>query len=131
MISAGNDESRIGQPRRDQIKCLDHEFETFVSSPFTKRQDAMDRRSPSREVGKLRTPRENAVRPQMNIVSPILIIQDLSIAGHKHRYRIRQEQHSRSDSASVAIQPFMSNSHIFQLDCIHQMVQSYVCITAT
>lgn len=130
MVSAGNDESRIGQPRRDQIKCFDHEFETFVSSPFTKRQDAMDRRSPPREVGKLRAPRENTMGAQMNVVSPILIVQDLSIAGHQHRYRIRQKQHSRSDSARVPIHPFVSNSHIFQLDCIHQMMQSYVCITA-
>ena len=130
MVSAGNDESGIGQPRRDQIKCLDHEFETFVSSPFTERQDAVYRGSSPREVGEFRTPRKNAMRPQMYVVSPVLIIQDLSIAGHEHRYRIRQKQHSRGDSACVPIQPFVPNSHIFQLDCVHQMMQSYVGITA-
>jgi len=69
--------------------------------------------------------------PQMHVVSPVLVVQDLSITRHEHRDRIRQKQHSRGDSARVAIHPFVSNARILQFYCIHQMMQSYVCVTAT
>jgi hypothetical protein len=45
----------------------------------------MDRVSTSGKIGELGTARENPVRAQMDVVTAILVVQDLAIARHQHR----------------------------------------------
>ena len=70
------------------------------------------------------------MRAQVHIVAAVLIIQDLAVPGHKHGNGIREQEHSRGDRARNAIQPFMTNADILQLNRIHQMMQRYVRVAA-
>jgi hypothetical protein len=85
MVSAGNHESRLRHLRRYQIEGLDHEFETLVCSPFAERQNAVGGSATPREIGQLRPARKDAVRAQVDVVSSVLIFQNLAIAGHQDR----------------------------------------------
>jgi len=84
MVSAGNHQLCLGQLRGDEIERFNHQFETFVGSPLAERQNAMDGSSPPGEIWKFRPPRQNAVRTQVDIVSAVLVIQDLAITRHQH-----------------------------------------------
>lgn len=86
--------------------------------------------SAARKIRQLRPLRENAVRPQMHIVSSIFVVQYLAIARNEHRDRIRQQESSRGDRTGEAIEPLMADSGIFQVHGIHQMVQRNVRVTA-
>jgi hypothetical protein len=86
VVAPGNHQLRFGHLRGNQIKSLDHQFQTLVGSPFAESQDAVDGRSTPREVGKLWPPGKNAVRSQVDVVAAILVVQYLAIAGHKHRH---------------------------------------------
>jgi hypothetical protein len=88
----------------------------------------MLRISAQREIGVLRSLRKNPVRPQVDIVVPIFVMQDPAISRHEHRDRIRQQKHSGGDRPSRAIDPRMPNSRIFQVDSIHQVVEGHVGI---
>lgn len=84
MISTGNDEFRLGQLLSDQIKGRNHELETFVGSPFAKGKNAVDGGTTPREIGEFGAAREYAMRAQVDVVAPVLVIQNLAIAGHEH-----------------------------------------------
>jgi hypothetical protein len=103
MVSPGNHEFRLGQLRSDQIKGLNHELEAFVSSPFAESQNAMEGSSTPREIGEFRPARKYAMRAQVDVVSPILVVQDLAIGGHEYGDGIREQQHSRSHCTRQAI----------------------------
>jgi hypothetical protein len=60
----------------------------------------------------------------------IFFVEDLPIAGHKYRNRIREQEHPGGDGASRAIDPWMPDSSILQVHRIHQVVQRYVGIAA-
>ena len=112
MISAGNHEFRLGQLRSNRIEGLDHKLEPFVGSPFAEGQNAVDRCTTSREVGEFRPSRQNAVGPQVDVVPSVLIVQDLAIAGHEHRDRVRKQQHSRRERAREPIDRLVTNSDV-------------------
>jgi hypothetical protein len=41
--------------------------------------------TPARKIGKLGPSRENAMRAQVNIIAPILVVKDFAVTGHEHR----------------------------------------------
>jgi hypothetical protein len=131
VISAGDHEFSIRKLRSDQAEGFNHELESFVRSPFSKRKNAMNRIAAAREIRELRPPRENAMRPNVHIVSPIFVIQDLSISRHQDGDRVRHQKHASCDCACEAIEPFVANSNILQVDRIDQVMQRHMCITAT
>lgn len=98
--------------RSNHIEGLDHKLEPFVGPPFTERQNAVDRSTTPREVGKLGPAREDAVGPQVDVVPSVLIVQDLAIAGHEHRDRVRKQQHSRRERAREPIDRLVTNSDV-------------------
>src|SRR5256885_1312308 len=95
MVSTCDYKSRLGNFLGNQIKSLDHEFKTLVGTPFSKRQNAMDGSASPREIGEFGAARKNAMRPQVNVVSPILVVQDFAVTGHEHRDGVREQQHAR------------------------------------
>jgi len=103
MVSAGNHEFRLWRFRSDQIKSLNHELETFVRSPFAESQNAVDGSSTPRKIGEFGAAREYAMGAQVDVVSPILVVQDLPITGHEHGDGIRKQQHARSHCTRQAI----------------------------
>ncbi len=90
MISACDYKLRVRLAGGKKLKSLDHEFESFVGTPFSEGKNAMFRITPSREIRQFRPPGEYSVRPQMDVVATIFIIQDFAIAGHEHRHGIRE-----------------------------------------
>jgi hypothetical protein len=83
----------------------------------------MDGITATRKIGFFRTVREDSVRPQMNIVSPIFVLQNFAIAGEQDGDRIGQQHATRSHGAGEAIQPFVANASIFQIYRIHEVMQ--------
>jgi hypothetical protein len=84
MIPSGNDQFRFRQLRREQSKRFNHEFEAFVSAPLAECQNAMRRSATTGEVWKLGAPGKQAVCAKVNVVTSVLIIQDLAISGHEN-----------------------------------------------
>ena len=103
MISAGNHKLGLGQSLCNLVEGLNHELETFVGSPFAERENAVDGISSSRKIRELGPPCENAVGAQVDIIAPILVVQDLPIAGHQHRDGIGEQQHSCGNGPCKAI----------------------------
>jgi hypothetical protein len=122
MVASGNHQPGFGYLGSNPIEGLDHEFETFIGSPFPESENAVDGISASREVWELRPACENAMRPQVNIVPAVFVVQDLAIAGHEDRNGIREQQHARRESAGKAIQTFVTDSGVLEFYRIHQMV---------
>jgi len=60
--------------------------------------------------------------PQVNVVPPVFIVQDLAVARHEDRNGVREQQHARRKSASKAIQTFVTDSGVLEFYRIHQMV---------
>jgi hypothetical protein len=67
----------------------------------------------------------------MNIGSAIFFVQNLAIARHEHRNRIRQQKHARGQRSSHPVEARVAYAGIFQIDGIHQVMQSNVRVTAT
>ena len=88
MVSTGNHKPGVRQLCSDQVICLDHQFEAFVRSPLAEGENAVNRATAPREIRDLRTTRENSVRTQMNVVSPVFVVQDFAISRHQYRYRM-------------------------------------------
>lgn len=103
MVSSCDYKLRLGDPRSDEIEGLDHQFEAFISAPLSKRENTLDGNSAPREVGEFRPAGKNPMRAQMDVVSSVLIVQDLAISRHEHRDGIREQQHSRSHCARQTI----------------------------
>jgi len=85
MIAASDDELEIRHSWLERVKCFDHEFEPFVSTPFPKGQNAVRRSSATREIRELGPTGQQSVSAEMNIVAAVLIVQDLAISGHQDR----------------------------------------------
>jgi hypothetical protein len=66
-----------------------------------------------REIRVFGSSRENAVRPDVDVVAAIFIMQDPAITRHEHGNRIRQQKHSGGDRPSHAIDPWMPDPRIF------------------
>jgi hypothetical protein len=126
MIAAGDDQFRLRHLTGDEIERLNHQFKTLVSSPFSKGENSVERISASREIGKLGAAGKNAVRAKMNVIAPVLIIQYFSIARHQHGNRIGEQKHPGRDRSSKAVQALVSHAHVFELDCVDQMMQGHV-----
>jgi hypothetical protein len=83
VVPPRNDKLCIWKLFEKEIEGFDHEFKALVGSPFSERENSM-RRSPPREIRQFRSTRQNTVRAQMNVISPILVIQNLSVSRHEH-----------------------------------------------
>jgi hypothetical protein len=103
MVSSSNYEPRLGDSRGDEVESFDHQLEAFIGAPLSERQNTLDGRSASREVGELGPAGKNPMRAQVNVVSSVLIVEDFAVSGHEHRDGIREEQHSRRHCACKSI----------------------------
>jgi hypothetical protein len=119
MVSPGNHQLCVWQLLSDEVKSLYHQLETFVGSPLAERQNSVLGISAPGEVREFRPARKNAMRTKVHVIAPVLVVEDLAIAGHQHRHRVREQQHSRSHGARKAIEPFMSHPDILQFHRIH------------
>ena len=70
------------------------------------------------------------MRPQVNVVPAVFVVQYLAIAGHQDRDGIRKQQHARSKSAGKAIQTLVADSGVLEFYRIHKVVQRDVGVTA-
>jgi hypothetical protein len=90
MIAACDDQLRLWLPLGQQMKGFDHQFQSLVRSPLAEGKNTMLGITATRKVGEFRTPREDAVGPQMHIVAPVLIVQNFPVSGHENRDGIGQ-----------------------------------------
>lgn len=130
MISAGNDQPRVGQGARDDLESLEHQFQTFVGSPFTEGENAMLRVAADFELRILGAASENPVRAQMNVVAPVFVMENSAVAGHEHGDRVRHQEYSRGDGTSQAVEAHVADTGVFKVDGIHQVVQGDVGVAA-
>src|SRR6516164_2028211 len=131
MITSGNNQLRFRQQRREQSKRFNHKFEAFVRAPFAECENAMRRRATTREVWKLGAPSEQTMCTKMNVVMPVLVIQNLAISRHENRDGVGEQKHSGGYCARKAVQPLVLHTSIFEFDRIHQVVQSHVGVAPT
>lgn len=131
MIAARNHKSCFRHLLSQQIERLNHQLEAFIRAPFAERENAMNRIAASRKIREFRSSGQNAVRPQVHVVAPILVIQDFSIARHQHRNRIGKQKHARSDRSCEAIKLLVTNSDILQFHRVHQVMKCDMRIAAT
>jgi len=89
MVSAGDDQARIRHLFFEDVESREHQLQPLVGSPFSESENAMLGSAAEAEVGELGTPRQNAMRAQMHIIAAVLLEQDLAVAGHQNRNRIR------------------------------------------
>jgi hypothetical protein len=129
MIATGYYEFGFGQLRHQRIKSLDHKFQTLVRSPLSKSQNPVGRSSTTREVGEFRTPGQQSVRTEMDVVPAVLIIENLAIAGHKYGDRIGKKQHPGGHRTSEAVKTLVAHSGVLEFDGIHEMVQGHVSVS--
>ncbi|MHB8217946.1 MAG: hypothetical protein ACYDDS_17885 [Candidatus Sulfotelmatobacter sp.] len=130
MVSPADHQLGVRQSCIHYLERLDHQLKPFIRSPFSERQYAVLWIAATGEIRILRPARKNTMGPHMNVVVTILLVEYLPIPRHKHRNRIREQQHPGGDSTSRAVDARVANPCIFQIDGIHQMVQRHVCITA-
>ncbi len=97
MIAARDHQFCLRHVAGDQIECLDHQFKTFIRPPLSKGENPMQRVPAAGKIWELWPARKNTVSAQMNVVTPVFVIQDFSITGHQHGHRIGQQKHPRSE----------------------------------
>jgi len=83
MIAAGNHEPGFRYFFSQAIESLNHELKSFIGSPFPECENPMYRSTAHREIRKFRTPGENSMRAQMDVVATIFIVQNLAISRHQ------------------------------------------------
>jgi hypothetical protein len=62
MVTSTNDQLRIRQSRGHNLERLDHQFEPFVGSPFSERQNAVFRITAPGKVRIFRPARQDSMR---------------------------------------------------------------------
>jgi hypothetical protein len=130
MVSSAHHQAGRGQNLRDQLKRIDHQLEPFVGSPLPESQNAMLRVPAPGKIRALGFSRQNAMRAEMHILAAIFFMKNFAITGHEYRHRIRQQKHSSGYRAGGAVGAGVADSRVFQIDGIHQMVQSDMGIAA-
>ncbi len=90
----------------------------------------MNRIPTAREIGEFGPACQNAVRAQVNVVSSVFVIQNFAIAGHQHGNGIGKQKHACSNRAREPVQSFITNPNIFQVHCVHQVMQGHVGISS-
>ena len=113
MVAAGDDQLGVRKHVGHGLKCIQHEFKAFIGSPLSKGQNTVLGIAAPREIRIFGPARENAVRPDVNILVTIFFGEDPAVAWHEYRYRIGQQQHSGSNSAGCAIDTRMLNPRVF------------------
>ena len=83
MISASDHQLRVWQNVGYSMERIDHQFEALVCSPFAERQDAVFRISSAGKIRVFGSLRQNAMRPDMNILVAIFLGEDSAIARHQ------------------------------------------------
>ena len=119
MIPARNDESSLGHNLGYDLESLEHQFESFVGSPFSKSQNSVIRGAATRKIGKLWTTCQDPMSTHMDVVPSVLVIQDLPIGGHQDGNGVREQKHARRDRARDAIRALVSHSNVFQVHGVH------------
>ena len=130
MVPSCDNQLHVGQFLRDFSKRLNHEFQALVRSPLAERKNPMVGVTATGKFWKLRPSGENSVRPEINILSPIFFVQNLSIAWHQNRNRIRQQKHSGGYRSCRPIHVFETHTRVLQFNRIHQVVQGHMGIIA-
>lgn len=83
MISASNHEPCLRHLLGDMIEGLSHELEPLVGSPFPECENSMYRSTAHRKIREFRTPGENSVGAQMDVIVAIFVVQNLAISRHQ------------------------------------------------
>jgi hypothetical protein len=130
MVSTAHNQLRVGHGIVDNLESLDHQLQSLIRSPLSESQNAVLRIAAPRKVGIFRPAGEHAMRAKMNIVASIFVLQNLAIARHEHRHGIRQQKRPGGERAGCPVCTRVAHPGVFEIDCIHQMVQSDVGIAA-
>jgi hypothetical protein len=130
MISPADHELGIRQRLVHNRKRLDHQLEPFVRSPLSEGQNAVLWIAAAGKVGILRAARQNSMRSQMHVGSAIFFVENLPIARHEHRNRIREQKHPRGQRSSHPVEARVPHASVLQIDCVHQMMQGNVRVAA-
>jgi hypothetical protein len=129
MISPADYELGVRQRFTHDRECLDHQLKPLVRSPFSKCQNAVLGITAPGKIGILRAPCQHPMRSEVNIGSAIFFVQDLAVARHEHRNRIREQEHARGHRSGQSVKARMAHARIFQIDGVHQVMQGDMRVT--
>lgn len=122
MVAPSDHQLHARVSHDDPIKGLDHRLQSLVRAPFAESQNS--RRIPApRKIGEFRFLLENPVHPEVNVVAPVALLQDVAVGRHQHGNRIRQQQHAGGDRSRRAVEPRKAHPGIFQVHGLHQVMQ--------
>jgi hypothetical protein len=82
MVPSGDYQFGIGRGGAHDLEGFNHELKPFVSSPLAESENAMLGIAAAGKIGIFGPARQNAVRPDVNIIVAILLVQDFAVAGH-------------------------------------------------
>src|SRR3984957_1121475 len=88
MIAATDYQLDVGYLHCNPIERFDQQFETLISSPLSKRKNAVGRVSSARKVWRIGPPGKNAMRFHADPAPPVLLTQRSAIGGHQHGERV-------------------------------------------
>jgi hypothetical protein len=130
MIASGYYEFHFRQLQCEQVEGLDHQFQPLIRSPFSESQNALDRNSTPREVRQFRAASQQSVCAKMDIISSVLIIQDLAISGHKNRDGVGEKKHPRRHRTRESIEALVTDASILEFNGIHEVMQSHMGVSS-
>jgi hypothetical protein len=84
MISAPNHQSGFRHPLREDIECFNHQLQPLIGAPLSKSENAVLWVATAREVGKLWAPGQDSVRPKVDIIASVFVVEDFSIPRHEN-----------------------------------------------
>jgi hypothetical protein len=130
MISPADYELGIRQRFTHNRERFNHQFKPLVRSPLSECQNAVLGIAPPGKVGVFRPSRQHSVRSQMHVGAAIFFVQNLPIARHEHRDRIREQKHARGHRSGHPVKARVAHAGIFQIDGVHQVMQGHVRVAA-
>ncbi len=130
MVASTDDESRLRNASGYGLECFDHEFQPFVGAPFPECENAQLRISAPGKVRIFRHRGENSVRTEMHIVAAVFLAQNLAIAGHQDRNRVREQQNPGGQPSAKTVSAGVSYPRVREIDRIHEVMQSHVRVAS-
>ena len=66
----------------------------------------------------------------MDVIMAIFLVENFAVSRHQYRDRIREQQHPRRKGSGRAIEARVLYAGIFQVNCVHQVMQGDMGIAA-
>ena len=126
MIGSADDEAGVGHSSQNRRKSFHQSFQAFVCAPVADRKKPLVGISAQGKIGRAGTGCERTVRSEEDILSGIFLAEGAAISGEQNGNGIGVQEHAGGQVASEAIDAFLLNSCVTEVDMFQNVMQSYV-----